>query len=49
MLPGQQMVADRMAEWAEDNPLSFIATQGDNFYPNGVMSVNSTQFDNKWR
>ena len=31
LLPGQQVMADRMAEWAEDSPLSFIATQGDNF------------------
>ena len=39
LLPGQQQVADRMAEWAEVNSPQFIISTGDNFYPNGVRSV----------
>ena len=39
LLPGQQQVADQMAEWAEVNNPQFIISTGDNFYPNGVRSV----------
>ena len=49
LLPGQQQVANQMALWAEKWQPSFIMSTGDNFYPNGVRSVDDRQFDNKWR
>ena len=39
LLPGQQQVADVMGNWSEINQPDFIISVGDNFYPNGVRSV----------
>ena len=39
LLPGQQQVADVMGNWSDVNQPQFIISVGDNFYPNGVRSV----------
>ncbi|CAD5118417.1 DgyrCDS7127 [Dimorphilus gyrociliatus] len=42
-------VAEAMAKYASENPVDFIVTSGDNFYPDGVNSEDDFQFDYKWR
>ena len=38
-----------MGNWAAERNPEFILSLGDNFYPDGVASVNDTQWDTKWR
>ncbi len=45
----QKTVASAMADWVEQNGASFVISSGDNFYEQGVASVNDPQFDTAWR
>ena len=45
----QEGVAMAMGNWAANRNPEFILSLGDNFYPDGVASVNDTQWDTKWR
>jgi len=42
--PDQMRVADAMADRATTDGFSFILTTGDNFYPDGVISVDDSQW-----
>ncbi|CAD5118385.1 DgyrCDS7093 [Dimorphilus gyrociliatus] len=46
---GQLPIAEAMAKYADENPVDFVLTSGDNFYPDGVESATDEQFDSKWR
>ena len=48
-LPFQDMVADGMAIWAEENNPDWIFTTGDNFYPKGINSPFDPALNRKWR
>lgn len=41
---GQRIVAGSMKEYALQNPVKFVLYLGDNFYPNGVDSVDDPKF-----
>ncbi len=45
----QPEVAAALGTWANQRPLDFVLSLGDNFYPHGVTSVNDTQWDTKWK
>ncbi|MFD1553415.1 acid phosphatase [Putridiphycobacter roseus] len=42
----QQQVANAMAFEAAKNPIDFIISVGDNFYPHGVRSINDKKWEN---
>ena len=45
-------LADAMSQWIQLNPDQkplFILSLGDNFYPKGVVDVESKRFDDTWR
>jgi len=42
--PGQKRVAAAIASRARDEPIDFIVTLGDNFYPSGVLGVDDPQW-----
>ena len=46
----QESLAKSMGEWASTTspPPSFVMTLGDNFYPNGVQSVDDPQWTSVW-
>ncbi|MFG0319327.1 MAG: purple acid phosphatase family protein [Planctomycetota bacterium JB042] len=46
-LPGQHEVARHMAERAAEHGVAFLLTVGDNFYPDGVTSVDDPQWRTK--
>lgn len=46
--PDQHRVAKAMATFAEQNGLDFILTLGDNFYEDGVTSVDDSQWKTKF-
>ncbi len=46
--PGQYRVADAMVKRAKSDGLDFMITVGDNFYEDGVSSVNDPQFKTKF-
>lgn len=46
--PGQYEVARAMAHRAQQEPIDFILTAGDNIYPDGVRSVDDPQWQTKF-
>lgn len=42
--PGQQKVADAMGTAGAELKISFVISTGDNFYPDGVLSAEDSQF-----
>lgn len=47
-LPGQHLIARRMAEQAKREGLDLVLTVGDNIYPRGVTSVDDPQWKTKF-
>ena len=45
----QYEVAAAMAQWAEVYRPEFVMSLGDNFYPEGVVSVNDTKWFSHWQ
>jgi acid phosphatase len=44
----QKIIAEKMAKKAEQDPVQFVLTLGDNFYPSGVMSIRDEQWHTKF-
>jgi acid phosphatase len=44
----QRIIAEKMAKKAEQDPVQFVLTLGDNFYPSGVMSIRDEQWHTKF-
>ncbi len=45
---GQRAVAKAMHRWASENPVDFVILLGDNFYSEGVDSINDPQWQSKF-
>ena len=45
----QEVVAQAMSAYCLANPCDFIFSTADNFYENGVTSVDDVRFNDSWR